>query len=102
MPASAVNVVLIPDKRTDDYYGGIQLASTDGQGHFAFKAVEPGKYKAFAADGIDWEQWSDPEVANALASHGTDLELNEGDSRQIQLKLITAAEAAQVLDRLGL
>ena len=100
--ASAVNVVLVPEKRTEDYWGGVKFASTDGKGHFTFNGVEPGNYKAFAADGIDGEQWADPEVAAALSSHAADLELNEGDSKQIQLKLITAAEAAQVLDRLGL
>lgn len=102
VPASAINVVLIPEKRTDDYSGGLKYASTDGQGKFTVDGIPPGKYKAFAADGVDSQQWMDPDVAAAFDSRAEALDLKEGDSKQIQLTLITAEEAAQVLDRLGL
>jgi hypothetical protein len=102
IPASAISVVLIPEKRTNDYSGGLKYASTDGQGKFTFNSVPPGKYKAFAADGVDFGQWMDPDLAAAFDSRAEALDLKEGDSKQIQLTLITAEEAAQVLDRLGL
>jgi hypothetical protein len=44
----------------------------------------------------------DPDLAAAFDSRAEALDLKEGDSKQIQLTLITAEEAAQVLDRLGL
>jgi hypothetical protein len=102
VPASAISVVLIPEKRTDDYSGGLKYASTDGQGKFTFNSVPPGKYKAFAADGVDFQQWADPDVAAAFDSRAEAVDLKEGDTKQVQLTLITAEEAAQVLDRLGL
>jgi hypothetical protein len=102
LPASAISVVLIPEKRTDDYSGGLKYASTDGQGKFTFNSVPPGKYKAFAADGVDFQQWADPDVAAAFDSRAAAVDLKEGDTKQVQLTLITAEEAAQVLDRLGL
>lgn len=102
IPASAVNVVLIPDQRVEDLYGGVQFVSTDGQGRFTFKGLEPGKYKAYAADGIDSEQWTDPELAAALSADAVEVDLKEGDSKHLPLKLITAAESAALLQRLGL
>jgi hypothetical protein len=96
VPASAINVVLIPEKRTGDFSGGLKYASTDGQGKFTFNSVSPGKYKAFAADEIDDQQWMDPDVAAAFDSRAEALDLKEGDSKQIQLTLITAEEAAGI------
>lgn len=100
--ASAISVVLIPEKKTEEILGGIKYASTDAQGHFTFHSVEPGRYEAFAYDGIDTSLWLDPELEKALDSRGVEIELNEKDSKQIQLKLITQEEAAQVLNQLGL
>ncbi|MGA8596843.1 MAG: carboxypeptidase-like regulatory domain-containing protein [Bryobacteraceae bacterium] len=100
--ASAVSVVLIPEKKTDEFLGGIKYSSTDAQGHFTFRSIEPGRYKAFAYDGFDTNLWLNPELAKALDSRGVEIELNEKDSKQIQLTLITQEEAAAVLNQLGL
>jgi protocatechuate 3,4-dioxygenase beta subunit len=61
LPVAAINVVAIPQKWTGDFFGGLKRGSTDAQGHFTLKGLEPGKYKIFAAENIDTNQWSDPE-----------------------------------------
>jgi hypothetical protein len=101
-PASAVTVALIPDKVSDQFLGGIRTGSTDSQGHFTFKSLKPGKYRAVAAEGVDYGQWADPELLKALASKVVELDLAERQNKQITLKLITAEEASQALERLGL
>jgi hypothetical protein len=51
---------------------------------------------------VDVRQWQDPEIAKAFATRSVDVEIEEKQDKQIQLKLISADEVAEVLDRLGL
>jgi protocatechuate 3,4-dioxygenase beta subunit len=102
LPASAVTVALIPEKESDDFWGGVRTGSTDSQGHFTFKSLKPGKYRAVAAEGIDYGQWADPELLKSLGNKVVELDLAEKQSTLITLKLITVDEASQALERLGL
>jgi hypothetical protein len=100
---SAVSVLLIPeDLEENSWDSGIRSGSTDKDGHFSIASLKPGKYKALAAEGIDLQQWQDPELAKAFASRSVDVEVAEKETKQIELKLIAAEEVAEVLDRLGL
>lgn len=102
VPAEAVNVVLVPEVRTLDWLGGVVLGSTDKSGAYTFKNLIPGKYRAYAADGLDVHQMADPEVTKAFESYGVEFEIAEKESKQIQLKLISADEANELLEKLGL
>lgn len=102
IPAEAVNVVLIPEVRTQDWLGGVVFGSTDKSGLYTFKNLTPGKYRAYAADGLDLQQWADPEVAKALESHGVEFEIGEKEAKQIQLKLVPSDEVNQLIEKLGL
>jgi hypothetical protein len=99
---SGANVVLVPEIATGDFSGGVRSAATDTKGYFSFKSIPPGSYTVFACEGLDSEQWSDPELAKALGGQAEQVQIGENEKKQLQLKLIPADQMAQILGRLGL
>ena len=82
------DVVLIPQgarKLRSDAY---PTAAIDPSGHFAIRGLLPGEYKAFAWLDAQGVAYRDAAVMQRYEAQGAEVELKEGDKRQIELKLI--------------
>jgi hypothetical protein len=95
LPAVGAWVVAIPGKKTSrDSYS----TNTDQNGHFEFPGLPPGRYKLYSWEGIEEGVWEDPEFLKDYQSKSTDLEVNEGDKKSVELKLIRAIESETASD----
>ena len=54
--------------------------------------IAPGRYKVFAWEQIQMTAWLDPNVLARFEGRGVSIELEEGDSEQVDPKLIEARE----------
>jgi protocatechuate 3,4-dioxygenase beta subunit len=87
-PATSATVVLIPDQR--DLHGLYHVANTDQNGHFNIKGIKPGKYKLFAWDDVQGDQYEDPDFLKPFEDKGEAIEFSEGDKFSKDLTLIVS------------
>ncbi len=85
-----VEVVLVPDDRQRTHL--FRHATTDRNGAFGLSGIAPGRYKVFAWEQIQMTAWLDPNVLAPFEGRGVSIELEEGDSEQVDPKLIEARE----------
>jgi hypothetical protein len=71
-------------------------------GKFSFEGLAPGKYRVFAIEGFEPDFWGSPELAAALAAKSVELELGEGDKKQIKLPVIPSEEWRAALRKVGM
>jgi len=90
LPAVGAWGVAIPDKKTRR---ASYSANTDQYGHFEVRGLPPGKYELFSWAGLQQGAWEDPEFLKEYAAKATVLEVNEGDTKTVELKLIPLKEA---------
>lgn len=90
LPAVGAWVVAIPDKkmRRASY-----SANTDQYGHFEVRGLPPGKYELFSWAGLQQGAWEDPEFLKEYEAKAMVIEVNEGDTKTMELKLIPVKEA---------
>ena len=85
-PVADIPVVCIPDanrrKRRDIY----QQVTTDRQGHFAVRGLNPGEYQVFTLDDPA-DDITDPDFVVAHEALGQTVTLNAGEHKEIVLKL---------------
>jgi hypothetical protein len=90
LPAVGAWAVAIPDKKTRH---ASYSANTDQYGHFEVRGLPPGKYKLFSWTGLQQGAWEDPEFLKEQEAKATVIEVNEGDTKTVELKLIPVKEA---------
>jgi hypothetical protein len=86
--ACEATVVLIPDgnrRSVERYY---QDTEVDHFGRFALQGVAPGAYKLFAFDDANEVGYRDPGSLQPYENQGQPVQLEEGDHRSMELKLI--------------
>jgi hypothetical protein len=90
-PVTGATVVLIPaeEGRRDrmQYYKTI---TTDQNGLFSLKNVDPGQYKAYAWEDMEFGAFMDPEVVKPVESRGEPVTVREKGTETLQLKMIAA------------
>jgi 5-hydroxyisourate hydrolase-like protein (transthyretin family) len=92
-PASDVEVILIPDAKRRGRNDLYQQATTDRLGHFSLRGVNPGEYQVFAVDAdVDRDEIPDPEFIRAHESLGQTIKLEEGDHKNLVVKLVASTE----------
>jgi len=89
LPAVSAWAVAIPDKKTRR---ASYSANTDQYGHFEMRGLPPGKYKLFSWAGLQQGAWEDPEFLKEYEAKATVIEVNEGDTKTVELKLIPVKE----------
>jgi len=90
IPAVGAWAVAIPDKKTRR---ASYSANTDQYGHFEVRGLPPGKYELFSWAGLQQGAWEDPEFLKEYEAKATVIEVNEGDTKTVGLKLIPVKEA---------
>lgn len=71
-------VLLAPDGKWEEVLSFYQMRATDGNGHFDLKGVTPGRYKLYAFDHLQAEEFWRPGFLTSFANQGTELDLHEG------------------------
>jgi Carboxypeptidase regulatory-like domain len=90
LPAVGAWAVAIPDKKTRR---ASYSANTDQYGHFEVRGLPPGKYKLFSWRALEQGAWEDPEFLTEYEEKVTVIEVHEGDTKTVELKLIAVKEA---------
>jgi hypothetical protein len=94
--------VILVDEANDGEPARIAGATgTDQKGRFRLPGVAPGKYRLFAIEGFDDEEWGSPELAKVLQAKSVELQLKESDKRQVSVTAITAGEWAAAVKKTG-
>jgi hypothetical protein len=96
-------VVLIPDTSDAEKRDSlIQREAVDQNGSFTIHAIPPGSYLLYAAEDIPDDAWSDPDFLQEVAAKGVKLQLGEGETKSIEVPVLSKASVAPVLSRLGI
>lgn len=88
-PAAGALVVLIPNdakrrERRDSYH----TTTSDQNGRFTLKGVDPGEYKLYAWDDLESGAYMDPDVMKPFESKGVAMSIHENSRETAQLTLI--------------
>jgi hypothetical protein len=87
-PATGATVVSVPSSgklgRPDAY----QVGTTDQNGHFALRGMNPGEFLVLALEEMR-EDYRTPEFVKKYEGNGEKVELEEGGKKSVVLKLIT-------------
>ena len=90
--------MLIPqEKARRDQMSYYKTAVTDQYGRFTAKNLDPGEYKVFAWEDMEFGAYMDPEFVKPVESLGEFTLVRENSKEHLQLKLIPA-ETAQTGD----
>ncbi len=73
----------------------VSTARPDQDGLFKIDGLPPGRYYAVAADYVPQQAWTVPEYLEQLSSWTTSLELREGASETISLRLASLEGAVR-------
>jgi hypothetical protein len=88
-PFSGATVVLIPKsdarRAVSQFY---RNASSNQQGQFTFRNLDPGDYKIYAWEDVENSAWMDPEFVKPYESKATEVTLAPAGQQQLQLKTI--------------
>lgn len=92
-PAAGATVVLVPEPRLRDFFNAYKITTSDEHGRFSLKNVEPGEYKLFAWQDIEYGAYMDPDFLRPLEDRGHSISIQEGGREAVQLTVIPADSA---------
>lgn len=90
-PVRGIQAVLIPD-RSRDRIELYKTATTDQNGHFTMRGIQPGDYKIFAWESIELYSYFDPDVLVPFEQKGKAVIIGESSKVTAEVKLIPAAQ----------
>ena len=91
-PAGRVMVLLAPSGKFDDVLSFYQIASTSENGKFTFKQVTPGRYKIYAFDRMERDEYWNPAFLKPYAAAGEEFDVPEGGRLDRKATLIVRGE----------
>jgi hypothetical protein len=101
-PAAGATIVLIPQQeQLRDRMEAVKTVTSDQYGHFSLKNVQPGKYKAYAWEDIEYGAYMDPDVLKQAEGKAESVTVREETTENLQLKLVPAEGAGQGTARTG-
>lgn len=80
------------DRWTSLGFGRSANARADDQGRFTIRSLIPGSYYFLAVDRLDQNQWLDPEYLDRARASATRVNLAEGDTKTLDLKVTTVRQ----------
>jgi hypothetical protein len=90
-PVRGIQAVLIPD-RSRDRIELYKTATTDQNGHFTMRGIQPGNYKVFAWESIEQYSYYDAEVLLPFEQKGKPVSITESSKATTEVKLIPATQ----------
>jgi hypothetical protein len=87
-PAANVTVVFVPDPTRRHRLDLYRTTSTDAAGRFHVEGVPPGDYRVFAWEDVELGSWQDPEFIRQFEDRGKSMQINEGSTSNIELRVI--------------
>ncbi len=93
--AAGVTVVLVPEAKFRDREEAYQNTTTDQYGAFSLKNIEPGEYKLFAWEDVEYGAYMDPDFLKPVEDRGQSVSIQEGSRETVQLSLIPADSAVK-------
>lgn len=100
LPVAGVWVVAVPEENKRSLRHLYKAVTTDQYGHYDLRGLAPEKYLIFAWDGVEREEWEDPEFLKTNETKAAALEVSDSDTKSVDLQLIKLQrqnEAAQDL-----
>ena len=68
--------------------------TTDQYGRYDLRGLAPGKYAVFSWDGVEREEWEDPEFLKTNGTKGLPMEVIDSDTKSADLQLIELKSTA--------
>jgi hypothetical protein len=90
--SAAAYYVLLPDM-SQASGSGIRLGHSDQNGTFLVRGLAPGRYRVFCFESPSLAAFDNPSVLKAVASLGTEVEVNENDSVPVTVSIISRMTA---------
>jgi hypothetical protein len=81
------SVILVSDTASIE-----NRATADETGKFNLEGIATGKYRLYAIQGFDEDQWGSPELSAVLAAKSVQIELKENENRSLTLTAIPVKE----------
>ena len=90
MPGATVVLVPQHERRRgrEQYYA---TTTADQNGRFTLNNLDPGVYKAFAWENVEFDAWMDPDFLKLIEYKGEPLTISEDSRQQMRLQAIPAA-----------
>lgn len=85
-------VLLAPTDGRSHRLSAFGNTTTDENGGYTIRGLDPGDYVAFAWDDIDDDEWMDPSRLKQWAEHGTKVSMSVGERLTLNLPLIVTAD----------
>jgi protocatechuate 3,4-dioxygenase beta subunit len=79
----------------------VEQTGTDQKGRFRMPAVAPGKYRLYAIEGFDDDDWGSPELAKMIETKSVELDLKESEKKQVNLTPVSADEWTAAVKKTG-
>ncbi|MFN7997470.1 MAG: carboxypeptidase-like regulatory domain-containing protein [Bryobacteraceae bacterium] len=87
-PAPGATVVLVPEPKLRDRRTAYKTATSDQNGRFNLKSLDPGEYKLFAWEDIEYGAYMDPDFLQPVEDRGQSITIQEGSRESVQLTRI--------------
>ena len=88
-PYVGATVVLLPEKEElRGVWEYVKTATTNQNGSYSIKNIDPGEYRLFAWEDIENGAWADPDVIKPIESKGKKLTLRPSSSETVELRAI--------------
>jgi hypothetical protein len=93
-PVAGVWVVAIPEESKRSLRELFKSVTTDQYGRYDLRGLAPGKYAVFSWDGVEREEWEDPEFLKTNGTKGLPMEVIDSDTKSADLQLIELKSTA--------
>ena len=91
--AAGSTVVLVPEPKLREYQDAFKTTVSDQNGRFSLKNLEPGDYKLFAWEDVEYGAYMDPDFLRPWEDRGQSISVQEGSHESVQLNVIPADSA---------
>jgi hypothetical protein len=93
-PVAGVWVVAVPEESKRSLRELFKFVTTDQYGRYDLRGLAPGKYSIFSWDGVEREEWEDPEFLRTNGAKGVTIEVVDSDTKSVDLPLIELKSSA--------